>query len=240
MQNTQPLTRFPFGFGFLSKLTDLSYSKCELMLSPPRELWRSPTWVTMSYLAALDIAKTLDHLTIVNIGLKVVPEDVWKQSAHVSSLTLSHNYLDNLSEMLVDDYDYINPIDYEDESSMEDGNNKYFTFQSIGRRIYFILNIGDRISPKCGYVDDYPEEVIPYFLFILKLFFPSLKFTRKFCGMVKIWNLDAMHNVFIQHLFLILRNIQNSEFDFEQWVKKGGVQDRKENKDNEFSISTKK
>jgi Leucine-rich repeat (LRR) protein len=54
----------------------------------------------MSYLAALDIAKTLDHLTIVNIGLKVVPEDVWKQSAHVSSLTLSHNYLDNLSENL--------------------------------------------------------------------------------------------------------------------------------------------
>ena len=100
MQNTQPLTRFPFGFGFLSLLTDLSYTRCELMSSPPRELWRSPTWVTMSYLASLDIAKTLDHLTIVNIGLKVIPEEVWKQSTHVAFLMLSHNYLDNISESL--------------------------------------------------------------------------------------------------------------------------------------------
>ena len=70
------------------------------MLSPPRELWRSPTWVTMSYLASLDIAKTLDHLTMVNIGLKTIPEEVWKQSTHVSFLTLSHNYIDNISESL--------------------------------------------------------------------------------------------------------------------------------------------
>jgi Leucine-rich repeat (LRR) protein len=54
----------------------------------------------MSYLAALDIAQTLDHLTMVNIGLKFIPEDVWKQTAHVSSLTLSHNHLDNVSESL--------------------------------------------------------------------------------------------------------------------------------------------
>jgi len=54
----------------------------------------------MSYLASLDIAKTLDHLTIVNIGLKVIPEEVWKQSTHVAFLILSHNYLDNISESL--------------------------------------------------------------------------------------------------------------------------------------------
>ena len=148
-----------------------------------------------------------------------------------------YNYLDNSSGMLVDDD--TNSIDCEDTDSMEDGNNKYFTFESIGRRIYFMLHIGDRISPRCGYIDDYPEEVIPYFLQILKLFFPLLKFTQKY-GAVQIWNLDAQHNGFIQHLFIIIRNIQNPAFNFEQWVNAGGVEDRKENKDNEFSISTKK
>lgn len=148
-----------------------------------------------------------------------------------------YNYLDNSSGMLVDD-DTIS-IHVEDADCMEDGNNKYFTFQSIGRRIYFMLHIGDRISPRCGYIDDYPEEVIPYFLQILKLFFPLLKFTQKY-GAVQIWDLDAQHNDFIQHLFIIIRNIQNPEFNFEQWVNAGGVEDRKENKENEFSISTKK
>ena len=69
-------------------------------MSPPRELWRSPTWVTMSYLAALDIAKTLDHLTMVKIGLKILPDDVWRQCAHVLSLTISRNFLDTISENL--------------------------------------------------------------------------------------------------------------------------------------------
>ena len=147
-----------------------------------------------------------------------------------------YNYLDNPSGMLVDDDTYL--IDCEDSDCMEDGNNKYFTFESIGRRIYFILHIGDKISPKCGYIDDYPEEAIPYFLMVLKLFFPSLKFTQNY-GDVQIWNLDATHNDFIQHLFLIIRNIQNPEFNFEQFSKEGGVEDRKENKDNEFSVATK-
>jgi hypothetical protein len=152
-----------------------------------------------------------------------------------------YNYLDNASGMLVDDDEndnIMNSIDFEDCDCMEDGNNKYFTFQTIGRRIYFMLHIGDRISPRCGYIDDYPEEVIPYFLFILQLFFPHLKFTQKY-GAVQIWDLEATHNDFIQHLFLIIRNIQNPEFNFERWTK-GGVEDRKENKENEFSIATKK
>jgi len=148
-----------------------------------------------------------------------------------------YNYLDNSSGMLVDDD--TNSIDCEDTDCMEDGNNKYFTFQSIGRRIYFMLHIGDRISPRCGYIDDYPEEVIPYFLRILQLFFPLLKFTQKY-GAVQIWDLDAQHNDFIQHLFIIIRNIQNPAFNFEQWVNAGGVEDRKDNKENEFSIATKK
>jgi hypothetical protein len=37
-----------------------------------------------------------------------------------------------------------------------------------------------------------------------------------------------------QHLFLIIRNVQNPDFNFIQWVKSGGVKDRKENKENEF------
>lgn len=152
-----------------------------------------------------------------------------------------YNYLDNSSGMLVDDDendDIMNSIDFEDCDCMEDGNNKYFTFQSIGRKIYFMLHIGDKISPRCGYIEDYPEEVIPYFLLILQLFFPHLKFTQKF-GVVQIWDLDATHNDFIQHLFLIIRNIQNVEFNFENFSKKGGVEDRKENKDNEFSLANK-
>jgi hypothetical protein len=144
--------------------------------------------------------------------------------------------------MLVDDDDMddiMNSIYFEHADCMEDGNNKYFTFESIGRRIYFILHIGDKISPKCGYIEDYPEEVIPYFLLILQLFFPNLKFTHNH-GEVQIWNLDATHNDFIQYLFLIIRNSRNPEFNFEQWVNAGGVEDRKENKENEFSIATKK
>jgi len=151
------------------------------------------------------------------------------------------NYLDNSSGMLVDDDDMddiMNSIYFEDADCMEDGNNKYFTFESIGRRIYFILHIGDRISPKCGYIEDYPEEVIPYFLLILQLFFPNLKFTHNH-GEVQIWNLDATHNDFIQYLFLIIRNSRNPEFNFEQFSKEGGVEDRKENKDNEFTTDLK-
>jgi len=151
------------------------------------------------------------------------------------------NYLDNSSGMLVDDDDMddiMNSIYFEDADCMEDGNNKYFTFESIGRRIYFILHIGDRISPKCGYIEDYPEEVIPYFLLILQLFFQNLKFTHNH-GEVQIWNLDATHNDFIQYLFLIIRNSRNPEFNFEQFSKEGGVEDRKENKDNEFTTDLK-
>jgi hypothetical protein len=147
-----------------------------------------------------------------------------------------YNYIDNSSGMLVDDDDDIENSNY---YYMEVGNSKYFTFQSIGRKVYFIQHIGDRISTRCGYIDDYPKEAIPYFLMILRLFFPSLKFTKNYY-VVQIWNLDAIHNDFIQYLFLIIKNNQNPEFNFEQFSKDGGVQDRKENKSNEFSISTKK
>lgn len=151
-----------------------------------------------------------------------------------------YNYIDNSSGMLVDDDDDIeNSNYYEDSDCMEVGNSKYFTFQSIGRKVYFVLHIGDRISTRCGYIDDYPKEAIPYFLMILRLFFPSLKFTKNYY-VVQIWNLDPIHNDFIQYLFLIIRNIQNPEFNFEQFSKDGGVEDRKENKENEFSIATKK
>jgi hypothetical protein len=145
------------------------------------------------------------------------------------------NYLDNTDGMLVDDDDFIISDDCEDSYCMEDGNDKYYTFQAINRRIYFMLHIGERISPKCGYIDDYPEQIIPYLLQILKLFFPSLKFTQKLSD-IQIWDLNTEQNDFIQHLFLIIRNIQNPEFNFERW-KNSGVPDRK---DNEFSTKTKK
>jgi hypothetical protein len=143
------------------------------------------------------------------------------------------NYFDNTDGMLVDDF--MVSLDCEDTNCMEDGNDKYYTFQAIDRRIYFMLYIGERISPKCGYIDDYPEEIIPYFLQILKLFFPSIKFTQKL-GVIQIWDLNTEHNDFIQYLFLIMRNIQNPEFNFEIY-RNSVVPDRK---DNEFSTKTKK
>jgi hypothetical protein len=143
------------------------------------------------------------------------------------------NYLENSSGMLVDDFTIY--VDCEDSYCMEDGNDKYYTFQAIDRRIYFMLHIGERISPKCGYIDDYPEEIIPYLLQILKLFFPSLKFTQKL-NYIQIWDLNTEHNDFIQYLFLIMRNIQNPEFNFEIY-RNSVVPDRK---DNEFSTKTKK
>lgn len=142
------------------------------------------------------------------------------------------NYLDNTDGMLVDDF--IISVDCEDSYCMEDGNDKYYTFQAIDRRIYFMLHIGERISVKCGYIDDYPEQIIPNLLQILKLFFPSLKFTQKLSD-IQIWDLNTNQNDFIQHLFLIIRNIQNPEFNFEIWIN-SGVPDRK---DNEFSTKTK-
>ena len=57
--------------------------------------------------------------------------------------------------------------------------------------------------------------------------------------MIEIWNLKTNSMDFIQHLFLIIRNIQNCEFNFKQLVNAGGVVDRKENKENEFSSNTK-
>jgi 5-methylcytosine-specific restriction endonuclease McrA len=100
-------------------------------------------------------------------------------------------------------------------------------------------HIGKRINPICGYIYDYPEGVIPDFLNILKLFFPGLKFIEN-RGLIEIWNMNTNSMTCVQYLFLIIRNIQNPEFNFEQWANAGGVEDRKENKENEFSISTKK
>jgi hypothetical protein len=85
----------------------------------------------------------------------------------------------------------------ENSDYMEDGNEKYCTFQSIGRKIYFIEHIGTKICTKCGYIDDYPEDVIPNFLNILKLSFPDLKFIENH-GFIQIWNLNTNSMDFIQ------------------------------------------
>ena len=156
---------------------------------------------------------------------------------YLNKILSKHNYFDNDSDMSVND-SFIS-FDCDTSDYMEDGNEEYCTFQSIERNIFIIGHIGTRIAPKCGYIIDYPEGVIPDFLNILKLFFPSLKFIENH-GLIEIWNLNINSMTCIQYLFLIIRNIQNPEFNFEQWVNTGGVSDRKENKENEFSISTKK
>jgi hypothetical protein len=156
---------------------------------------------------------------------------------YLNKILSKHSYFDNDSDMSMDE-SFIS-FDCDISDYMEDGNEEYCTFQSIGRNICIIGHIGSRISPICGYIHDYPEGVIPDFLNILKLFFPDLKFIENH-GLIDIWNLNTNSMTCIQYLFLIIRNIQNSEFNFEQWVNAGGVEDRKENKENEFSISTKK
>ena len=156
---------------------------------------------------------------------------------YLNKILSKHNYFDNDSDMSVND-SFIS-FDCDTSDYMEDGNEEYCTFQSIERNIFIIGHIGTRIAPKCGYIIDYPEGVIPDFLNILKLFFPSLKFIENH-GLIEIWNMNINSMTCIQYLFLIIRNIQNPEFNFEQWVNTGGVSDRKENKENEFSISTKK
>jgi hypothetical protein len=156
---------------------------------------------------------------------------------YLNRILSKHHYFDNDSDMSIDD-SYIS-FDCDNSDYMEDGNEEYCTFQSIERKIFIIGHIGTKIAPKCGYIYDYPEGVIPDFLNILKLFFPSLKFIENH-GLIEIWNLNTNSMTFIQYLFLIIRNIQNPEFNFEKWVNAGGVEDRKENKENEFSISTKK
>ena len=149
---------------------------------------------------------------------------------YLNKILSKHSYFDNDSDMSMN----CDSVDY-----MEDGNEEYCTFQSIGRNICIIGHIGTKITPKCGYIIDYPEGVIPDFLNILKLFFPSLKFIENH-GLIQIWNLNTNSMTCIQYLFLIIRNIQKPEFNFEQWVNAGGVEDRKENKENEFSIATKR
>ena len=156
---------------------------------------------------------------------------------YLNKILSKHSYFDNDSDMSMDD-SFIS-FDCNSSDYMEDGNEEYCTFQSIGRNICIIGHIGTKIAPKCGYIYDYPEGVIPDFLNILKLFFPGLKFIENH-DLIEIWNLNTNSMTCIQHLFLIIRNIQNPEFNFEQWVNAGGVEDRKENKENEFSISTKK
>ena len=167
-----------------------------------------------------------------------IPMELFEEFRFYLNKILSrHSYFDNDSDMSMDD-SFIS-FDCDTGDYMEDGNEEYCTFQSIGRNIYIIGHIGTKISPKCGYIIDYPEEVIPDFLNILKLFFPDLKFIENH-DLIEIWNLNTYSMTCIQYLFLIIRNIQNPEFNFEQWVRDGGVKDRKENKENEFSIATKK
>ena len=167
-----------------------------------------------------------------------IPMELFEEfQFYLNKILLKHNYFENDSDMSMDE-SFIS-FDCDISDHMEDGNEEYCTFQSIGRNICIIGHIGSRISPICGYIHDYPEGVIPDFLNILKLFFPSLKFIENH-GLIEIWNLNTNSMTCVQYLFLIIRNIQNPEFNFEQWVNAGGVEDRKENKENEFSISTKK
>jgi hypothetical protein len=169
-------------------------------------------------------------LNIYNIPIELFEEFRF----YLNKILSKHNYF---SDMSIDDT-FIS-FDCDNSDYMEDGNEEYFTFESTGRNIYIVGHIGVRINPKCGYFEDYPEEVILDLLNILKLFFPALKFIQN-CGIIQIWNMNIDIMNFIQHLFLIIRNIQNPEFNFEQWVNEGGVTDRKENKENEFSHETKK
>ena len=167
-----------------------------------------------------------------------IPMELFEEfQFYLNKILSKHSYFDNDSDMSMDE-SFIS-FDCDTSDYMEDGNEEYCTFQSIGRNIYIIGHIGTKISPKCGYIIDYPEGVISDFLNILKLFFPGLKFIENH-GLIEIWNLNTNSMTCVQYLFLIIRNIQNPEFNFEQWVKTGGVADRKENKENEFSLSTKK
>lgn len=171
-------------------------------------------------------------LEIYNIPMKLFEEFLF----YMNKILSKHNSFDIESNMSMDD-SFIS-FDCDNSDYMEDGNEEYCTFQSFGRNIYIVGHIGTKITPKCGFICDYPEEVIPDFLNILKLFFPGLKFIEN-RGLIEIWNLNTNLMACIQYLFLIIRNIQNPEFNFEEWVNAGGVQDRKENKDNEFSLETK-
>ena len=146
---------------------------------------------------------------------------------YLNKILSKHNYFDNDSDMNMDD-SFIS-FDCDSSDYMEDENEEYCTFQSIGRKMCIMGHIGSKISPICGYIYDYPEGVIPDFLNILKLFFPSLKFIENH-GLIEIWNLNTNSMTCIQYLFLIIRNIQNPEFNLEKWVEVGGVEDRKENK----------
>ena len=144
-----------------------------------------------------------------------------------------HNYLYNNAGMYVDDFDI--SINCENNCCMEDGNEKYFTFQYINKRICIIYHIGTKRNINCGYIEDYPEQAIPFFYRILHFFFQELKFTENSC-IIQIWNLSQIHMHFIQYLFLIIRNIQNDDFNFEKY-ESSDVSDRKEN---EFSYSIKR
>ena len=156
---------------------------------------------------------------------------------YLNKILSKHSYFDNDSDMSMDDS--IISFDCDSSDYMEDENEEYCTFQSIGRKMCIMRHIGTRIRTIYGYIHDYPEGVIPDFLNILKLFFPGLKFIENH-GLIEIWNMNTNSMTCVQYLFLIIRNIQNPEFNFEQWVNAGGVEDRKENKENEFSTSTKK
>ena len=69
-----------------------------------------------------------------------------------------------------------------------------------------------------GFITNYPKQIIPVLLMIMKKIFPYLIFTEK-AGVCQIWNLTKENLEFIQYLFVIIRNIQNSEFNFYSWVK---------------------
>ena len=144
-----------------------------------------------------------------------------------------YNYLDNYSDMLIDDNHIL--IEYDNIFRMEDGNEEYFVFQCNKNRICIYQCIGTKVRINCGYFSNYPEQIIPFLIKILNLIFQELKFTEK-SGLIQIWNLRPIHMHFIQYLFLNIRNIQNHNFDFEKY-ENSDVSDRSRN---EFSAMNKR
>jgi hypothetical protein len=179
---------------------------------------------------------TYDNLVFLLQTYKIKQELFEEFRFYLNKILTIHNCFDNNSDISIND----SFISFECENSycMEDGNEDYCTFRYIEGKIYIIRYIGTKISTKCGYINDYPEDVISNFLNILKLSFQDLKFIDN-NGIIEIFNFNKNTMDFIQHLFLMIRNIQNPEFNFTQWLKSGGVEDRKESKENEFSSETK-
>ena len=85
-----------------------------------------------------------------------IPMELFEEfQFYLNKILLKHNYFENDSDMSMDE-SFIS-FDCDISDHMEDGNEEYCTFQSIGRNICIIGHIGSRISPICGYIHDRRE-----------------------------------------------------------------------------------